>query len=272
MLSLLLLIIVIKFNIILVLPFSSPDQRATSSSPPFPFSSPPSSSLWLAWNSRDVQISIAETNNDILSLADLRYQEWITKDGDSANAGFRLATAEIYRDRKEDGSTVFLASIAPSDYGSGKNDRHRRSVVVGAAELTPIELKGVLIDRDNNDYDHYTGDAVLPLYITDVVTSKAHRRLGIGSILMKPCAMLVSNGNVLMTTFSLAWASHSPLWIVAFSFGLVLTIPSSSFVCTLTITGPSVNVILNGMTSLRSGPRDSNRLRRWCKLLTSSAE
>lgn len=185
MLSLLLLIIVLKFNIILVLPFSSPDQRATSSSPPFPFSSPPSSSLWLAWNSRDVQISIAETNNDILSLADLRYQEWITKDGDSANAGFRLATAEIYRDRKEDGSTVFLASIAPSDYGSGKNDRHRRSVVVGAAELTPIELKGVLIDRDNNDYDHYTGDAVLPLYITDVVTSKAHRRLGIGSILMK---------------------------------------------------------------------------------------
>jgi ribosomal protein S18 acetylase RimI-like enzyme len=143
------------------------------------------SSLWFAWTFHDVQISIAETNDDILSLADLRYQEWISKDGDGASAGFRLATAEIYRDRKEDGSTVFLAYIAPSDDGSGENFRRQRSVVIGAAELTPIELKGVLIDRENNGYDHYTGDAVLPLYITDVVTSKAHRRRGIGSILMK---------------------------------------------------------------------------------------
>ncbi|KAL3823452.1 hypothetical protein ACHAXA_010212 [Cyclostephanos tholiformis] len=170
--SLILLIIVIKFSLTLVLSFSSP------SSP----SSPPLSSLWLALNSHDVQISIAETNDDIISLADLRYQEWIAKDGDGANAGFRRATAEIYRERKEDGSTIFLASLTPSDNGSGENDR--RSVVVGAAELSPIELKEVLVSRDSNDYDHYTGDSLLPLYITDVVTSKAHRRLGIGSILM----------------------------------------------------------------------------------------
>jgi GNAT superfamily N-acetyltransferase len=184
--------VVMIINFTLVHSFSSPFKWAASSSPSSPLSSS-LSSLWLTRNTDDVQIIIVESNYDILSLADLRYHEWMAKEDGGSHSGFRLATAEIYRERKEGGSTVFLASIAPlhcggDDAGKDENDRRRRFVAVGSAELSPIELKGVFIDRGNDDDDRYIGDAMLPLYVTDVVTSKAHRRHGIGSILMNRVA------------------------------------------------------------------------------------
>ena len=61
-------------------------------------------------------------------------------------------------------------------------------MAVGSAELSSIELKGVFIHLGIDDDDRYICDAMLPLYATNVVTSKAHPRLGIGSILMNHVA------------------------------------------------------------------------------------
>lgn len=94
------------------------------------------------------------------------------------------------------------------------------------------------------------GPAGVVIRITSVVTCRVF-------------AMQALNGSVLMTTLSLDWASHSLLWIVAFSFGLDQTILSSSFVCMLMTTGPSVIVMLNGTNSKRPGPIDSNLLSQW---------
>jgi hypothetical protein len=115
-------LIVVIINYTLVHSFSSPFKWATSSSP----SSPHSSSLLLLWltrNTDDVHIMIVETKCDILSLADLRYHEWMTKEGGGNHSGFCLATAEIYRERKEGGSTVFWASITPRHYGGDNYGR-----------------------------------------------------------------------------------------------------------------------------------------------------
>jgi len=122
----------------------------------------------------DIQVSIVRTKEAIASLADLRYEEWMS-DGPNppTMASFRSATAEIYHERRDEGeggpSTVFLAT--------------RLGAPVGAAELSPIELRGAF----SGNGDGALGDALrdaAPLYITDVVTSSAHRRLGIGSTLM----------------------------------------------------------------------------------------
>lgn len=83
-----------------------------------------------AQNNNSIQFSIVKTNEDILSLADLRYQEWMSDEPNPPKlSSFRLATAEIYEERKREGSKVFLAS---------KGD-----ATIGAAELSPIELRGV---------------------------------------------------------------------------------------------------------------------------------
>lgn len=135
-------------------------------------------------NKNEIQVSIVKTNDDILSLADLRYQEWMSEDPNPPKlSSFRLATAEIYHERKDEregGSTVFLATMLDNNIS---DNRHTAPVPVGAAELSPIELRGVFNSNDDNKLANDLREA-MPLYITDVVTSSAHRRLGIGSNLM----------------------------------------------------------------------------------------
>jgi len=126
-------------------------------------------------NYNTVQISKVQTNNDILSLAKLRYQEWmINETNPPILSNFCKATAEIYNERQIDGSIVFLAKLVHQN-----NDDSDDDVVVGAAELSSIELQNCIINSSDNDADIAT-----PLYITDVVTSSNHRRFGIGTKLM----------------------------------------------------------------------------------------
>ena len=132
-----------------------------------------------------ISISTVNSNQDIISLAKLRYQEWIISDTDTDTdtdtndkkpdiSNFCRATAEIYHERKEMGSVVFIATYNSID---GEDE-----VVVGAAELSPIEFQNdVIIHTDEKADDN---DTLTPLYITDVVTSSSHRRMGIGSRLM----------------------------------------------------------------------------------------
>jgi len=133
---------------------------------------------------------------DVLSLADLRYDEWIvaadvdqaargSNDGDDKNShpppsryAFRMATAEIVEERSEAGATAFLALLDNNDITDTGI-----SSAVGAAELSPIEFDGAI--RNNiidTDIKH-----VLPsmLYVTDVVTSSQNRRMGIANALME---------------------------------------------------------------------------------------
>jgi len=128
-------------------------------------------------NYNTVQISKVQTNNDILSLAKLRYQEWMINEiNPPLLSNFCKATAEIYNERQIEGSIVFLAKLVHQS-NDGSDD-----LVVGAAELSSIELQNCIINSnssDNNDID-----IAAPLYITDVVTSSNHRRFGIGTKLM----------------------------------------------------------------------------------------
>ena len=118
-------------------------------------------------------ISKVQTNNDILSLAKLRYQEWMINEiNPPLISNFCKATAEIYNERKVDGSIVFLAKLVHHD-----ND----DLVVGAAELSSIELQNCITNDISSANNVLTTH---PLYITDVVTSSNHRRFCIGTKLM----------------------------------------------------------------------------------------
>ena len=133
-------------------------------------------------------ISKVSTNTDILSLAKLRYQGFVL-DGSNAPrptlSNFCRATAEIYEERKLDGSIVLLYRTKTKK----NEDDDEEEVVVGAAELSPIELQGCVdiscTDTNDNDNEHYDPNSInAAMYITDVVTSSKHRRLGIGLKLM----------------------------------------------------------------------------------------
>jgi len=99
-----------------------------------------------------------------------------------------MATAEIYQERKIDGAMVFLAK--KNNDNNNNNDADGNSSV-GAAELSPIELKDVIVlpnsidneqQQQRNKADNTSSN--LLRYVTDVVTSSSSRRLGVGSILM----------------------------------------------------------------------------------------
>ena len=127
----------------------------------------------------DIQISIATTNADILSLSDLRYQEWMANDPNPPRiSSFRMATAEVFHERQMEGSLVSLATMMLNAKDNGKY------VTVGAGELSPIELQAVLLVREEQSDGESMFSQIKPLYVTDVVTSSSHRRLGIGSKLM----------------------------------------------------------------------------------------
>ncbi len=130
-----------------------------------------STSITTTTNKEVIEVSTIQSNHDILSLADIRYQEWMANDENPPSLhNFRLATKDIYEERSADGAIVFLARMN-SNNGRGGGE------VVGAAELSPIELKDVVINK-NNQQQH------LLRYVTDVVTSSSSRRLGVGSTLM----------------------------------------------------------------------------------------
>jgi len=140
-------------------------------------------------NYNTVHISKVQTNADILSLAKLRYQEWMINEvNPPLLSNFCKATAEIHNERQVDGSIVFLAKLVHQNTNVSSDD-----LVVGAAELSPIELQNCIINSDNNN------ETATPLYITDVVTSSNHRRFGIGTKLMtevERCAVYELNSRV----------------------------------------------------------------------------
>ncbi len=86
---------------------------------------------------------------------------------------------------------MFLAKVNHNNDNSLANDKEtgRDGSVVGAAELSPIELKDVVIvpnitneqkQQERNNVDNSNRLR----YVTDVVTSSSSRRLGVGSKLM----------------------------------------------------------------------------------------
>lgn len=141
-------------------------------------------SLYLhASRNPDVSVDTVNTQSrqDILDLADLRYHEWMQGEGIDEKkpslGAFRMATAEIVQERAQEGAKTFLARIQPKIPFPKNEPKVQTITVVGSAELSPIELKGL------------TPASHLPtnrrwLYVTDVVTSTTHRRLGIGTNLM----------------------------------------------------------------------------------------
>lgn len=105
---------------------------------------------------------------DLLGLADLRYAEWIQDPNDASapsKRAFRMATADIVEERAQQGAVIFIAQTV--DDGS----------IVGAAELSPIELRQCYSKTDGDDESTC-------LYVTDVVTARTHRRMGVGEKLM----------------------------------------------------------------------------------------
>ena len=148
-----------------------------------------------------VTASPVQTQADIVALADLRYDEWIGNDDQSdgddnpvpRRFAFRTATADIAAERTEGGAVAFLAQLAvagmqPTANTDGKLDDDTalsKGVPVGAAELSPIEFDGA-ITRTQHSRDKDTSTAQQPtrLYVTDVVTSSKHRRMGIANTLM----------------------------------------------------------------------------------------
>ena len=116
----------------------------------------------------------------------MRYQEWMTNDPNPPSIrNFRLATIDICQERKMDGAMVFLAKRTDNDTAS--NNNCGGITLVGAAELSPIELKDVIVLPDCSTMEQQQQQQLnsnLLQYVTDVVTSSTSRRLGVGSILM----------------------------------------------------------------------------------------
>jgi ribosomal protein S18 acetylase RimI-like enzyme len=126
--------------------------------------------------------------DDVTALADLRYDEWIVPSpyrDTTSRASFRAATAEIVAERTREGAKAFLAFLTNSK--SGPNLK-----AIGAAELSPIELKDATISGKPDFHSKF-------LYVTDVVTAQRFRRRGVAKALMNamadaaepPCTHLV---------------------------------------------------------------------------------
>lgn len=119
-----------------------------------------------------------DISDDVAALANLRYDEWIGETfPDTSRHGFQRATAELYEERALQGAIVFLAKQPSSP------DPQSPTVVVGAAELSPIELRGAYtFAGSTTTKDRIQTDC---LYVTDVVTAKRYRRQGVAQALME---------------------------------------------------------------------------------------
>lgn len=110
----------------------------------------------------DVQVTNVESLPDWWALADVRYDEWIRDEGGTTSRqAFRASTFDIYQEERPD-SLLFLA-------------KQKASYVVGAAELSPYEVKGAMPPES----------PLVALYVTDVVTSRQYRRQGIARRMME---------------------------------------------------------------------------------------
>ena len=115
---------------------------------------------------------------DVRALADLRFDEWIAgKYNDTSRAAFGAATAELYAERAAAGAVAFLASL----------DDNQQGVVVGAGEISPIELEGAMIPQQQQLADNQDDTTInmKALYVTDVVTARQHRRKGVAKALLQ---------------------------------------------------------------------------------------
>lgn len=140
---------------------------------------PAPSSLTPRTNSRTnprIQVSPVQTPQDLIDLATLRYQEWMMEEPEDrrpSKLAFERATAEIQQERMSAQAVAFLARWVDESSPISRP-------VVGAAELSPIEVEGCLKQKEklNRPEDCY-------LYVTDVVTAQGYRRRGIAAELMK---------------------------------------------------------------------------------------
>jgi len=145
-----------------------------------------------------VTASAVRSHADIVALADLRYDEWIANSDDASNTGsspasppppsrlaFRMATADISAERSEGGAMAFLArlEVDPNDDDDGDGEAPS-SIPVGAAELSPIEFDGAIVQNHSSGEGEDTILSPTRFYVTDVVTSSKHRRMGIANTLM----------------------------------------------------------------------------------------
>lgn len=102
---------------------------------------------------------------DVRALGNLRYNEWMADDPNPPSIGaFCAATHEILEERNAEGALAFLARLVDDN------------TAVGTVELSPIELQGA------TNAIQAAGDF---LYVTDVLTSRDHRRMGVGMALME---------------------------------------------------------------------------------------
>lgn len=129
-----------------------------------------------------------QSTQDILELADMRYHEWVQCDETDHKTpslgAFRMATAEIAKERAQEGAVMYLARMQ-----SNTEQGVQTTIIVGSAELSPIELQGLMPGSHQISNRKW-------LYVTDVVTSTNHRRLGVGAALMdamESAAMLKFN-------------------------------------------------------------------------------
>jgi ribosomal protein S18 acetylase RimI-like enzyme len=107
-----------------------------------------------------IQVTPVTAPRDVHDLATLRFNEWICDELVISRPAFGMATAEIVQERVAGGAVAFLARI--------------QGTPVGAAELSPMELEHVLRDDQERTL----------CYVTDVVTCRDHRRMGVGEALM----------------------------------------------------------------------------------------
>jgi ribosomal protein S18 acetylase RimI-like enzyme len=134
----------------------------------------------LVSNRNRIDVRPVQSNSDLIALADLRYQEWMTEESCAETSrpsltAFRMATAEIQQERIAQNAVVFLAICKSDDGIVAMNENGNGDAVVGTAELSSIEIEGCW------------GEDPAPcqcFYITDVVTARNHRRKGVAATLM----------------------------------------------------------------------------------------
>ena len=133
---------------------------------------------------RILVVTPIQTPQDVAALAKLRYDEWMTgepEDQRPSPEAFQMATAEIVQERAEGHAVAFLARlVANENENENENDNGDAAtgIVVGAAELSPIELKGCIQSDFSTPNCRY-------LYVTDFVTARNYRRKGVATALMK---------------------------------------------------------------------------------------
>ncbi len=125
---------------------------------------------------------------DLMDLATLRYDEWITDDSENetnddppppSKRAFAMATAEIAQERSQLGAVPFLAKLCLPQT-TNNNHHHSKPIPVGASELSPCEFEGALSSESSAMLQNRRHR----WYVTDVVTSSQHRRMGIANRLM----------------------------------------------------------------------------------------